>query len=176
MSSITDILAMEKAQVARIILHREGIFYKAYEYSAYLFVHYVRDYKPKRKYVKVAGQEVVSIGFPTSVLDSLPLPPNAKVHKKEDSKERVVIELNEPTETEPELFAKWKNSVTLTTITKSINSKVNTLEATPLVEQGAFNQNERAVLDKLLKFSLESATPIECMLFLTELRKMMTNA
>ena len=61
-----EILAQEDANVDRIILHKEGIFLKAYNQSAYLFHTYVKDFRLKRKFVKTVNRWVVSLGFPES--------------------------------------------------------------------------------------------------------------
>jgi hypothetical protein len=48
-------------------IYKEGVFWIAYEQSAYYF--YVqKGYKPTKKFIKCIGQEVVSIGFPENAL------------------------------------------------------------------------------------------------------------
>ena len=54
-------------------LWKEGVFWVAYEQSAYL-VSQVKKLKPTKKYVKTAGREVVSVGFPSSVLADITSP------------------------------------------------------------------------------------------------------
>lgn len=68
MSTIIQILSTESANTSNIYLYREGIFYKAYERSAYAFVTGVQKFMVKKKFVKCANQEVVSIGFPSDGL------------------------------------------------------------------------------------------------------------
>ena len=46
-----------------------GLFWKAYEYSAYQFVFGINPYKPLKKTIKAAGQNVISIGFPNTSLE-----------------------------------------------------------------------------------------------------------
>lgn len=45
MSSLIDHLSQESENTDCICLHREGVFYKAYERSAYLFVEHVKPLK-----------------------------------------------------------------------------------------------------------------------------------
>ncbi len=72
MASIHDILTSETKTDHSVRLYREGsLFYRAYERSAYLFVHHVRDYQAVRKFYKVCNSFVVSIGFPQKSLPSL---------------------------------------------------------------------------------------------------------
>lgn len=51
----------------KVILFEEGMFWKAYEMSAYLLA---KRYglKPTKRYVKAVGQEVISVGFPKESL------------------------------------------------------------------------------------------------------------
>ena len=50
-----------------IVLHREGIFYRAYEVSAYRFVSDVKDYLPKVRYYKNIRKNVAFIGAVRSI-------------------------------------------------------------------------------------------------------------
>ncbi|MDR0982704.1 MAG: hypothetical protein LBM07_05630 [Culturomica sp.] len=49
-------------------LYKEGMFWKAYNYSAYNFSRLVKVYVVKKKYVKEMKSEVVSVGFPDKML------------------------------------------------------------------------------------------------------------
>ena len=71
-----DMTIREKIDVAavateqQIHLWKEGIFWVAYEQSAYL-VWLLKKYKPTKKFIKSVGMEVVSIGFPATALASV---------------------------------------------------------------------------------------------------------
>ena len=54
-------------------IYREGVFWVAYEQSAYYFWK-LKGYKPTKRFVKVVGMEVVSVGFPKPPKTS-PSPP-----------------------------------------------------------------------------------------------------
>lgn len=54
---VKDILALEIAKRGSIILLKEGLFWRAYNTSAFLFVHHFRPIKLIKKYVKTVGQE-----------------------------------------------------------------------------------------------------------------------
>lgn len=63
--SIHEIVSIEDRNTGEIHLHKEGLFWKAYQQSAYLFTREVKAFKASKKRVKaVGGQEVVSLGFP----------------------------------------------------------------------------------------------------------------
>lgn len=46
-----------------IILRKEGLFWRAYEVSAWLFITSLKEYNPTKKFYKVISNEVVHIGF-----------------------------------------------------------------------------------------------------------------
>ena len=74
MKKNTDILnklryESENANVVHLWL--EGMFWKAYERSAYLFVRRISGYKPYKKDVRSVGGEVVAIGFPSKAIEKL---------------------------------------------------------------------------------------------------------
>lgn len=52
MSQISSILSREIHNLHCIYFYREGVFYKAYERSAYLFVKHVRSFQLKKKFIK----------------------------------------------------------------------------------------------------------------------------
>lgn len=66
MANLQEILRIESENSDKIHFYREGVFYKAYEQSAYLFVTHVKPFMVKKQFVKSVNREVVSIGFPTN--------------------------------------------------------------------------------------------------------------
>lgn len=67
-----QLIAAEANNTDRIALYREGLFWKAYERSAYALCTQVRPFKPTRKVLKtLAGGDIVSVGFPTIAADRI---------------------------------------------------------------------------------------------------------
>lgn len=64
-------LQLETVNTGVVHLWLEGMFWKAYERSAYIFVCRVSGYKPYKKWIKSVGGEVVAIGFPAKAFDKL---------------------------------------------------------------------------------------------------------
>ena len=64
-------LQLETVNAGVVHLWLEGMFWKAYERSAYIFCRRVNDYKPYKKWIKAVGGEVVAIGFPTKAFDRM---------------------------------------------------------------------------------------------------------
>ncbi len=54
-----------------ILLHREGIFWRAYEVSAYRFITHIKSYNIKSKYYKNIKKDIVYMGFPSSYMDTI---------------------------------------------------------------------------------------------------------
>ena len=60
-----DFIRAEADNTDRIILYKEGLFWKAYERSAYILCMQVRPFKPTKKSLKsLDGGCIVSVGFP----------------------------------------------------------------------------------------------------------------
>lgn len=72
MKKIQELLSHEKPMSPRILLYREGIFYRAYEYSAYYFHRHIRpEYRMHKRRFRNIGRDVIYIGFPSKVLPRL---------------------------------------------------------------------------------------------------------
>lgn len=67
--TIAEILSLERGNKRLLRLHREGMFLKAYEHSAFLIHNYVYPFKLSLKYVKTVHQDVISLGFPEKTLE-----------------------------------------------------------------------------------------------------------
>ena len=69
MPSVKEILQKEQSanQEGKVILFEEGLFWKAYEMSAFLLA---KRYglKPTKRYIKAVEQEVITVGFPKASL------------------------------------------------------------------------------------------------------------
>ena len=73
MAQLTEILQQEKQRTAdetlrQIHLYPEGGFYRAYEWSAWLCLRYVRQLKPTKRMVKSVNAPMVFVGFPQTSL------------------------------------------------------------------------------------------------------------
>ncbi len=139
-------------------LYKEGIFWTAYEQSAYAIVR-IKPYKVTKKFVKVIEQEVVSVGFPQSSLENLTVGMIEEV--KEDT--LAVFRLTEAVD--PEEFRLWKEALPLTAFPEKLQGSRTT-------ETFQETSNQAAIISRLKAFSIANATPVECMLFLSELQKM----
>ncbi len=147
MAKIKDIIAGEDSSKQVIKLYKEGIFYKAYEYSAYLFVKHIKAYQVKRKYSVQLKQDLVSIGFPITSFSSLSLPQNASVKDFGDLQEISLSKEN----IDLQGFEEWKASI-------------------PMMEPKVKDNVNKASVGGNGSFAV-SSLEYDCMLFLSELKR-----
>lgn len=153
MATIKEKLLIENEKDNKtIVLHQEGIFYIVYEHSAWLFYTFVHQFKTKKTFVKSVGKDVVSMGFPVSSLEKfIGL---CKVFKEGSI---VRMELVDCDTTDKMDFEQWKN--------QQGSERPQIYDS--VTEKTSCNKE---LCDMIKAFPLESKTPVECMLFLVELK------
>jgi hypothetical protein len=137
--------------VFHVHIYKEGVFWIAYEQSAYYFW-LEKGYKPTKKLIKTVGKEVVSVGFPQNILDK----PDSIGHcllEKDESNVKTFL-LEKPID--PDAFEEWK-----------ANLEADVVRNAPVAAESTF-------VEQILTFPLSDKTPLECMLFLSELKKQLT--
>lgn len=164
MPQISTILQDEQQNNgAHIRLYAEGVFYKAYERSAWVACRVLHPFMVKKRAVRKVGQEVVSIGFPKASLSKW-----AGTRRVEPiGDDCVVIYMNDD-EALPfaaDEYEAWKAGIDL-----AVKEAVNE----PEVQQtAAVGTVEAEVCQAIRRFPIESKNPIECMLFVAELKRML---
>lgn len=163
MPQIAIILQDEQQNVGdRIRLYAEGIFYKAYERSAWVACRVLHPFMVKKRAVRKVGQEVVSIGFPKTSLEKWAGTRRVE-HIGDDC---VVIYMNDD-EALPfsvDEYEAWKAGIDLVR-----KEATETDEPKDVATGGA----ETEVCQAILRFPIESKSPLECMLFVAELKRML---
>jgi hypothetical protein len=140
-----------------IKIYREGAFWVAYEQSAFYFAQQ-KGYKPTKKFVKCVDSEVVSIGFPNSALEELKNTVFLKNGISITSEDENFKILRLEKEIVKEEFETWKTDISV----KSANAEVQNFEPLPTAEI--------QVIEKIKKFDLANATPMQCLNFVAELK------
>lgn len=178
-----EILELEKGNLDRIFLFSEGMFWKAYERSAFNFVTNVKPFRPTRKNIAAAGCDVISIGFPMTGLAGLI--PDERIVERTDK--TIAARADEITD---EDFIRWKESVALTqpAVKSKAEEESAVVQAAASVEVTAGvsaqtpdvvpNGREclcRELSRMLIAFDIAGKTPMECMLLVAEMKKMITN-
>jgi hypothetical protein len=160
-----EILEMESAKESTaILLFREGIFLKAYETSAYLFHRFIKKYEVKVKYYKNIDSSLLSIGFPSRFLEVLVGEFGLECQPEEETP---VCRLTSGgfyfSEEEYQAFRASQVSFSSVMSTKKTSSA--SLRRT--------DHPELNILVRLQQFDMAVSTPMECMLFLNELKSLL---
>ncbi|MCD8184878.1 MAG: hypothetical protein LUE99_19425 [Bacteroides sp.] len=171
--TVKEIIQMENSNQNTIILLREGIFWRAYEKSAYAFSMQIHPYKATRKWVIAVKQDVISLGFPVSAVENV-LKDCKIVLQQED---RLIFAALPTVAGE---FEAWKQAVPLALPDNGRNQKTNPYPDIPAAEPATkavtptatpAKDDNGTVAECIRRFSIESKTPVECMLFLMELKR-----
>lgn len=147
-----------------IRLHLEGMFWKAYEQSALRFIKEIKEYKVSKKQVKSLGCEVVSLGFPSNKLEELT---NGRELNRINEKE---ISFTCSTLFSEEEFNEWKKNIPLQE--DPIQNKTRAPAENMPVNQPS-SPAIRQVIDRLFSFSVETASPLQCMMLISELQSIL---
>ena len=173
MSQLKEILEKEKdrgslEQCAVIHLFREGTFYRAYEWSAWLCVHYFTELKVTHRLLK-SGEDIIFVGFPLTSIDRY-TPEGSAVLPSGDKS----IEMALPTEAfAPEVdmeslrkdFGNWKQCQPMTEASKK------------KMEEGRVEAQRNAhprltdIMLRILAYPIEQHSPMECMTFLADIKQ-----
>lgn len=173
---LTEILETEREratlkQCCVVHLVQEGLFYRAYEWSAWLSFRYIKQFKATHRRVQKNAQDtMVFVGFPTSSLEKY-TPEGASVQRLDDNRVQIVLpetvfEPQSTAETLADDFENWKQSVPLTE-----NSKKQ-IEA----EKFGIAASDKPlrltdIMHTILSYPIEQRSPLESMAFLADVKQ-----
>jgi hypothetical protein len=152
-----DMLVLESAGKGRIVLHKEGIFWRAYQYSAYLFSKHIRPLKVNTKLVKAVDTEIAYLGFPEKVLEEALQLAGEKGWSVEKEEKLIKIGIGEAVS--PEAFQAW--------IPKP--GKEHEGPSAEEVTEGSDSYDE--VIRKLRSYPILEKSPLETQQFVLHLQK-----
>lgn len=166
------IVEQESQNTSEIRLYREGLFWKAYERSAYAFYTRVKPFKLTKRYVKLLSDELVSLGFPASQLTVLF--PADRISLQTD--EQVCIR-TEPIDVDA--FPAWKAGIALMPAGNGKKTEQAAKQdmppvcaVTPFLPDMDETAAKQVVL-KLMDYNLADSTPMETMQFVSELKMLL---
>jgi hypothetical protein len=176
MAAINTILEIERENTDKIHLFREGLFLKAYQRSALLFLRNIKDYKVLKMNFKAADSDVVSLGFPSSLLDTLVKPESVE----QIGEGHLCISCEEPLNDKeydawfasipsaPKKKPKKKDTPELFAPLPDAEPRMSVrIFEPPTVSATAHEQ----IVREIRSFPLENSTPMECMMFVSRLKK-----
>lgn len=149
------------------------MFLKAYQHSAFQFITHVRPYRAIKKHFKSVGSDVVMLGFPSERLKEIF--PDAEI-------DYIDGEMHVRVPCPPidfKAYLAWFDTIApQPERPRAKTPAAPAPDATDQTEQIALPRGETltspvnhyGVLRKIQDFSLENATPLECMLFLRDLK------
>ena len=147
----SEILSLEALNEDRIYLIRGPLFWKAYESSAYILCTQMFPLKVSKKFVKIANQELVSVGFPVS--SEAKFTSGLKVISK--TSDLLTLEAKQPIFIAD--FSAWKSSIPY-------------VEDKPL-DNISVQEDESGLREKILGINLATTTPLDAFDFLVTLQK-----
>ena len=147
-----------------LILYKEGIFFKAYEQSAYVFHTRIAPFQLKVKTLKDVEQPYITLGFPQSQQEKY----LSGLKIIEENPEYLIAELPEPIN--KDAFVSWKLGVLASTATQEPSSDAGEgakhPDAQPERELTEENAALAALLNKVLDLNLAAMTPMAAFNFL----------
>lgn len=150
-------LALESAGEGRIVLHKEGIFWRAYQYSAFLFSKHIRPLKVNTRFVKVVDTELAYLGFPEKVLEEVLQLAAEKSWSTEKEEKLIKIGIGETIS--PEVFKVW--------LSAQGDRNEGALQDEAEGNSNAFEQ----VIRKLQSYPILEKSPLETQQFVLNLQK-----
>jgi len=175
MAKLKEILDAESQrqsleQCRMVCLYPEGTFYRAYEWSAWLCVRYIQDFKATKRKFKGEDAPVVFIGFPVACLPKY-TPEGAEVTIAEDKSVALLLAGGVFGDTADVTgltadFENWKQSVPLAESSKRDAPTVGT-------GPGGSQRPSRLtdIMHSILAYPIEQKSPLECMLFLADIKR-----
>jgi hypothetical protein len=144
---------------SEVRIYKEGVFWIAYEQSAYIIL-LVKDLRPTKKYIKKIGKEIVSVGFPDSVLDKIV----SMFTLTERHDTLIVMQTDSPCD--GIAYQQWKDRLEITAPSRVA---VTATRKTVLHEEK--DEPELSLSKRILAFDMGNSTPMQCFIFLNELQQ-----
>ena len=167
--TIESIMEAEAQVTDRVTLYYEGMFWKAYERSAFLVCSQIRAFKPTKKFVKkMGGREVVSIGFPDTSLETLM---QGRQKASESHISRTYAGFRPLNEQE---FIQWKNKrgALPCIVAEDIPEEENDDDEQKQPQQEQLTPIPE-VIQRIKEFDLLNHSPYDCMIFVKNLKELL---
>jgi len=176
MSAIKEIYEHEKVRMdagVRNELHlfKEGSFLRAYGWSAWLACRFLHDFKVNKREFKDVGAPLAFIGFPESSLEKW-LPEGVK--QEALGEKHLLLRLSDQmlapiADSMVNDYAAWFDNIPLTTAKDKLKREKETT-----VGDGELNLASptiTGIMQQVLKFPIESKSPIDSMNFLADVKR-----
>jgi len=158
---ITKIAEIEADNWDKVHWFKSGIFWRAYNVSAYQTIEELRAFKVISKYFKQAKWDAVFVGFPDSVCQEL-LKGLSEKGLALELKEKDHIILRADEKISVQVFLEWRSQIKKTQDSAQQNGNI------------ALEGN--VILKEIKNFPLAIRSPLECQQFLWKIQKELDGA
>ena len=153
-----------------IHLFREGTFYRAYEWSAWLCARFFPDLKVTHRILK-GGEDIVFVGFPLTSLDRF-TPEGSNVIPLDDNSVEIktqgmVFPDGSEINTLQTGYLDWKQCQPLTEASKKKEEEKKLSDRNP-------HPRLTDVMLQILAYPIEQHSPMQCMGFLSDVKKQLS--
>lgn len=149
-----EIIAIEVKNRADIHLHKDGLFWRAYNVSAYQFIKYFKKFKINKRFVKAIQAELAYLGFPEKSLAALL--EEAEKSNYEVRKSELHIHISGLPAIMGNDYSEWFEKIPL--------ARKN---STSVCEKGKYEE----VIHEIRSFPLLEKSPLETQSFLLSIQK-----
>ncbi|MCB9291517.1 MAG: hypothetical protein H6559_00055 [Lewinellaceae bacterium] len=149
-----DILALEGTNEGDILLLREGLFWRAYQLSAFLFSTHIRPLKVTSRHVKVVKANLAYVGFPDKILEGIVQAAGEKGWNIERQEKQIRIIVGLPVDRAA--YQQWFEA--------QAPSEEESAATFPYLGQDK-------ILEKIRSYPIMEKTPLETQRFVLELQK-----
>lgn len=177
MAKLTDILDVEKRRTTpeshrKLYLWADGTFFRAYEWSAWLCVRYIKQFKVTKRMVKSVGADMLFVGFPQTSLDKF-LPQNTERIDNDDKSVTLTLPpdlvcADEGSTLEND-FQNWRTAVPL------VEGKNTDSQGAASVPSLSSPMSMTGIFKEVLNFPIEQKSPIDSMLFLADVKRRLSS-
>jgi hypothetical protein len=140
-------------------LYKEGVFWVAYEKSAFALSNY-KSLKVTKKYIKAINGEIVRVGFPSGILTFFYSKLGEPVVKED-----FYIQIDLTNTIQPEEFESWKSEQKMENV--PLHPKIK-MESD--FEEATIPENY--ILRLISSYPLAEKTPLETMMFVGEVKQL----
>lgn len=156
---------------SKVLLFREGLFWRAYEYGALALCELIHPFKVTTRYYKGIGEWISYVGFPDASLKKWM--EGRKISQDEENFVRFSLSAEEQKHIN-DVFEEWKSQhiAMAKTCVKPVAAceGENNSVVSPL---SLLSSNEVEVIMRLRAFPLESSSPLDAMNFIAELKRLL---
>lgn len=176
MAGIKDILEIERSRkdsddFRKIHIFQEGSFYRAYQFSAWLCTMYMKDFKVTHRQMKGIDESVCFVGFPVTSLEKW-APQDSQTEQIAEKHQCIILSIENGDGLQMmQQYEEWKTSLPLAEPKDRDMAKADGMAKQP----AANRQTLFSVAQQILSYPIESKSPIECMLFLSEVKCSLAN-